>query len=85
MFKTYIHDPKPVIWGGAFSKEAKETGMEALARSYPKLLEERKTKYQALSTTTVHYKKFRNMSAHQLNDYILNLKNNEHPTQMRIL
>lgn len=46
MYKLYLADPKPVIWGKSFKKNEKETDMEALARCYSNLLAFRTKAYK---------------------------------------
>lgn len=55
MFELYKADPKPVIWGGSFSKANGETDMEALARCYPELLAYRTGRYANLAHLTLDY------------------------------
>lgn len=53
MFKKYMENPKPVIWGKVFRQKRNETSEEALARSYPKLLEHRSRLYKRMAHVVV--------------------------------
>lgn len=55
MYKLYLEDPKPVIWGDSFSKEGGETDTQALARCYPLLLKYRTARYERLAHITFDY------------------------------
>jgi len=55
MYKLYIRDPKPVIWGDAFQPKNGESNYVALSRCYPKLLEYRTKKYTDLADITLDY------------------------------
>lgn len=55
MFKLYIKDPKPVIWGNIFNKKKSETDKDALAKCYPLLLKSRAKKYEKLAHYTIQY------------------------------
>ncbi len=56
MFKEYIKNPKPVIWGESFKKLENESDEEALARSYQELLEYRLSKYRKHADISLSYK-----------------------------
>lgn len=49
----YFREPKPVIWGDSFSKLDGEGDMEALGRSYPKLLADRLAEYRTFAHLSV--------------------------------
>lgn len=55
MFQLYIKDPKPVIWGGVFTKKRGESDRDALARCYPKLLKTRSQKYKKMAHKKLDY------------------------------
>ena len=55
MFKLYLTDPKPVIWGSSFAKQADESNANALRRCYPKLLAHRAEQYRTLADITMNY------------------------------
>lgn len=59
MFRLYIADPKPVIWGDVFKKEKNESDQQALARCYPMLLKTRGKKYKNLAHKALDYHKLR--------------------------
>ena len=56
MYRLYIQDPKPVVWGDAFNKKINETDFEALERCYPKLLAVRARKYGKIANVTLDHK-----------------------------
>lgn len=60
MYRLYISDPKPVIWGNSFSKEREEKNMDALERCYPNLLKYRTGRYKNLADITFDYFLLRN-------------------------
>lgn len=62
MYKLYIADPKPVIWGDSFFRKDGETNMEALGRCYPLLLGYRAEKYAKLAQVTFDYHALRDPS-----------------------
>lgn len=45
LFDRYMAEPKPVIWGSAFSQNKEEAPRQALARCYPELLSSRARLY----------------------------------------
>jgi shikimate kinase len=47
--KRYLHDPKPVLWRGAFQAKAGETSRQTVARCYPMLMGARRQSYEALA------------------------------------
>lgn len=53
MFKLYIAEPKPVVWGDIYKPETGESPQEALARCYPDLLSYRSKRYAAMSSVTI--------------------------------
>lgn len=55
MYRLYLADPKPVIWGNSFLREGRETDMQALARCYPLLLTYRTAQYARLAHITLGY------------------------------
>lgn len=55
MFKSYIKNPKPVLWGKSFYKRARESDMDALKRCYPELLAFRVKRYEDLADVTINY------------------------------
>ncbi len=54
MFKLYVTEPKPVVWGDIYKPEISETQQQALARCYPKLLAYRSGLYAGMSQVTIH-------------------------------
>ncbi len=59
MYRLYLEDPKPVIWGNSFSKKNGETNIDALRRCYPKLLDFRIKKYKQLAGSALDYYRLR--------------------------
>lgn len=57
MFKLYIAEPKPVVWGDIYAPKTDETPEQALARCYPELLAYRSGHYAAMSDVTIPRKK----------------------------
>lgn len=55
MFKLYINDPKPVIWGEMFKIKQGEDKKIALKKSYPGLLNYRSCQYVKLADRTLDY------------------------------
>ncbi len=70
LFERYMSNPKPVVWGGSFSKTASESGIDALKRCYPKLLEFRAAKYAELADVTIPYLVLRETSGKQFLDEV---------------
>lgn len=59
MYRLYLDDPKPVIWGDKFVKQPHQTNQEALASSYPKLLAYRAAQYKKYADITLNCEKLR--------------------------
>ena len=53
LIERYLHDPKPVLWRGAFQPKPGETPRETVARCYPALIEARRRSYEALAHCTL--------------------------------
>jgi shikimate kinase len=53
LIERYLHDPKPVLWGGAFQPKPKESPRETVARRYPALIAARRQSYEALAHCTL--------------------------------
>lgn len=60
MYKLYLKDPKPVIWGDSFSQKNGETNTNSLRRCYPFLLEFRAKKYAEFANIKLDYQLLRN-------------------------
>ena len=60
MFQIFMKNPKPVCWGGVFSKKAAETNEQALERSFPLLLKHRANLYQQFANVTLPYAAHKN-------------------------
>ncbi len=52
MFKQYLKEPKPVVWGDSFDQKPGESDRDALARCYPKLIRARQRLYQQYADVT---------------------------------
>ena len=65
LFERYTSNPKPVVWGGSFSRNNGETEMEALKRCYPQLLEYRAARYKLLADITIPHLILRDTSGRQ--------------------
>lgn len=55
MFKSYIENPKPVIWGESFKKRNGESDEQALIRCYPQLLSYRLKQYKKYAHIVLDY------------------------------
>jgi shikimate kinase len=53
MFEMYIAEPKPVVWGDAYTQAENETPDQALARSYPELLARRSILYRRMAQVVI--------------------------------
>src|ERR1700736_238830 len=49
LIERYLHDPKPVLWRGAFRAKTGESPRETVARCYPTLTAARRQSYEALA------------------------------------
>ncbi|MBI2141179.1 hypothetical protein HYU16_02035 [Candidatus Woesearchaeota archaeon] len=65
LFERYISNPKPVIWGGSFSRKHGESDLDALRRCYPQLLEYRAVRYRKLADITIPHNVLRDTSGRQ--------------------
>ena len=55
MFKKFMKNPKPVIWGDIYKKREDESGTDALARCYPDLLDYRFKLYEECADISIPY------------------------------
>jgi shikimate kinase len=55
MYRSYIQNPKPVLWGNMFQKRDNEDNNEALKRCYPKMLSFRTKEYKRLADIQLDY------------------------------
>ncbi len=62
MFKSFIAEPKPVIWGNSFRISKGEDTMSALSQSYKELLAFRTQQYKKHAHVTVPFHEFRHAS-----------------------
>jgi len=53
MFKMYLKDPKPVVWGKMYQQKANEDPYDALKRCYRNLLRFRSRQYQEYADSTI--------------------------------
>ncbi|MCH7759070.1 amino acid permease [Patescibacteria group bacterium] len=73
MFKQYLKDPKPVIWGDSFRKSKGESNQAALEKCYPKLLQRRAELYQKYADCTLDVQ-ILNKNNFSLNDFLKEIK-----------
>jgi shikimate kinase len=59
LFKNYMANPKPVIWGNDFTQREGEAPQEALRRCYPALLATRARRYRQLADIVIPYDEHR--------------------------
>lgn len=71
-FDIYMQEPKPVIWGDAFSMKEKESSTQALKRSYKSLLDYRTKKYLDLARSTLCLNRYKNDNWH-VADFLRNI------------
>jgi shikimate kinase len=62
LIERYLHDPKPVLWRGAFQPKPKESPRETVARCYPVLIAARRQSYEALAHCTLQVAALRDAS-----------------------
>jgi hypothetical protein len=62
LMERYLHDPKPVLWRGAFQARRSETPSETVARCYPTLIAARRQSYEALAHCSVAVAELRDAS-----------------------
>jgi shikimate kinase len=62
LIERYLHDPKPVLWRGAFQPKPKESPRETVARCYPALIAARRQSYKALAHCTLQVAELRDAS-----------------------
>jgi shikimate kinase len=63
LMERYLHDPKPVLWRGAFQPKKGETPRETVARCYPILIAARRQSYEALAHCTLAVAELRDASS----------------------
>ena len=61
LFKLYIDEPKPVVWGESYSRLPGESDFDSLARTYPLLLNYRTEQYKRHADLTIPYETHRGM------------------------
>jgi hypothetical protein len=61
LIERYLHDPKPVLWRGAFQPKPGETPRETVARCYPNLIAARRQSYMALAHGTIEVAQLREL------------------------
>lgn len=62
LIERYLHDPKPVLWRGAFQPKPRESPRETVARCYPALIAARRQSYEALAHCTLQVAALRDSS-----------------------
>lgn len=66
MFKQYLEEPKPVVFGDVYSQGEGETNIQALSRCYRKLLDLRSTLYAECADVIIPREAIeKNMSIHE--------------------
>jgi len=55
LLKAYVSNPHPMLWRNVFRKGPDETGQEALARCYPRLVASRERLYEHYAHVTIDY------------------------------
>jgi shikimate kinase len=55
LFRHYINNPKPTLWGGMYQPHDGETALQTLKRCYPLLLAERAQRYNSLAHVIIPY------------------------------
>lgn len=61
LIERYLHDPKPVLWRGAFQPRPGETPRETVARCFPALIAARRQSYEVLAHCTIPIAELREM------------------------
>jgi len=59
LYQEYAKNPKPVVWGEAFHRQADETNMAALARCYKEFFHYRRSLYEKYAAVTIPAPLFR--------------------------
>jgi shikimate kinase len=59
LIERYLHDPKPVLWRGAFRPRTGESARETVGRCYPALMAARRQSYEALANCTLQLAELR--------------------------
>lgn len=59
MYKAYLENPKPVIWGESFTRVSGEINMQTLGNCYPRLLAYRAERYARLAHVTLGFRDLR--------------------------
>ncbi|MGB7434265.1 MAG: hypothetical protein WBQ61_21100 [Candidatus Acidiferrum sp.] len=62
LIERYLHDPKPVLWQGAFRPQRGETPQQTVVRCYPVLIAARRQSYEALAHVTLPTLQLRELS-----------------------
>jgi len=55
IYQEFLRNPKPIIWGKSYKKNANESNEEALARCYQNLLSFRATRYEKIADITIPF------------------------------
>lgn len=63
LFRRYMAEPKPVIWGSSYAPQSGETPLKSLERCYPLLLQSRALRYEQLAHWAVPFEVHRDMAA----------------------
>lgn len=63
MINKFFEEPKPLIWADAWEKEGDEADEVTMRRSYPKLLESRRTGYEQLAHLQIPFEEIKDTTA----------------------
>jgi hypothetical protein len=63
LIQRYLHEPKPVLWQGAFRPNPGETPQQTVMRCYPLLIAARRLTYEALAHLTLPTSEVRELGA----------------------
>ncbi len=72
MFKLYVAEPKPVVWGDIYQPEVGESQKDTLARCYPHLLAHRSELYAGMSQIAIARETLFGMAG--INDFLEHIK-----------
>jgi shikimate kinase len=74
LVERYLHDPKPVLWRGAFHVQDQESPRETVARCYPLLIAVRRKSYETLAHCAVQVAELRGADRGGLEQFLKRIK-----------